>query len=243
MIEGDVMIGHGDVTIAGQTAPGAGITIHGHLYTEYRASTPAENIIVRHIRVRPPPADSTWPPNQHDAIQLSRNRTVIFDHISASHGVDEVIDMWDAVQTVTVQWSAITYSVIGGGHSEGDHNKGLINGPGGGAFTVHHNLFAHHRNRTPALADGPAEVINNVTYNGREGFVHHNPANGDFNIIGNIYIEGPSASLSPLWFDPENDNPPTRYFVSDNYADDPGDVRGDLRQPVHHVGLRERLLL
>ena len=35
VIEGDIHIPHGDVTIAGQTAPGAGITIHGHLYTTY----------------------------------------------------------------------------------------------------------------------------------------------------------------------------------------------------------------
>ena len=27
---------------------------------------------------------------------------------------------------------------------------------------------------SPALSTGPADVVNNVVYNGREGFVHHN---------------------------------------------------------------------
>ncbi len=31
VIAGDVLIPHGDLTLAGQTAPGAGITVNGHL--------------------------------------------------------------------------------------------------------------------------------------------------------------------------------------------------------------------
>ncbi len=64
IITGDVHIPHGDITIAGQTAPGAGITIVGHLYTTFGVDI--SNIIIRHIRVRPPNPDSNWPPNQHD---------------------------------------------------------------------------------------------------------------------------------------------------------------------------------
>ena len=37
VIEGDVLIEHGEVSILGQTAPGAGITIAGSLKTRYRA--------------------------------------------------------------------------------------------------------------------------------------------------------------------------------------------------------------
>jgi pectate lyase len=80
-------------------------------------------------------------------------------------------------------------------------------------------------------------VINNVVYNGREGFVHHNPAIGDFNIVGNFYKDGPSASLAPFWFDPENSPPiPTRYYVWDNWVDDPGNFVGRVDNPYTTPG-------
>ena len=227
VIVGDVHIPHGDVTIAGQTASGAGITINGHLYTSYGADV--GNIIIRHIRVRPPDPDAEWPFNQHDTIQFSTAHTIILDHVDCSHGADEIIDFWGGAYDITVQWSAITYPIYDPGNGW-DHPKGIINhracidsgscdssDPLGGRISVHHNLFVHARNRTPALSTGPADVRNNVTYNEREGFVHHNivgaastdpAAIGEFNIMGNTYIEGPSASLAPFWFDPENDNPP-----------------------------------
>jgi pectate lyase len=236
VINGDVQIPHGDVTIAGQTAPGAGITIHGHLYTEF--GTSFGNIVIRHLRVRPPVADATWPPAQHDAIQLSTNHTILLDHVDISHAIDENLDLWGGAQDVTVQWSAITFPVYDGGHPDGPaHNYGLLNGPDGGRISVHHNLFVHNKARTPALAEGPADVRNNVVYNGREGFVHHNPANGDFNVIGNYYKDGPSANLAPLWFDPENNPPiPTRYYVWNNWVDHPGTFTGRVDNPYTTPG-------
>ncbi len=235
VIAGDVLIPHGDLTLAGQTAPGAGITLNGHLYTEYGADF--GNIIIRHMRIRAPVADEDWPPAQHDAIQFSTVNTLMLDHVDISHAIDENLDMWGGAQDITVQWSAITFPVYGGGHPDGDaHNYGLINGPGGGRISIHHNLFAHNKARTPALAEGPADVYNNVIYNGREGFVHHNPVAGDFNIVGNLYLDGPSASLAPFWFDPENDSPPSRYWVWNNWVDDPGEFVGRVDNPYATPG-------
>jgi hypothetical protein len=234
VIEGDVRIPHGDVTIAGQTAPGAGITIHGHLYTEY--CTTFGNVVIRHVRVRPPMPDDDWPAEQHDAIQFSCNHSIILDHVDVSHGVDENVDMWGGATDITVQWSTITFPVHKGGHPKGEHNYGLINGPGGGRISIHHNLFVHNRRRTPALAWGPAEVRNNVVYNGREGFNHSNPAVGDFNIVGNYYKDGPSASLVPLWFDPEDcDTVDTRYWLWNNWVDDPGVFTGQVDNPFDAI--------
>ena len=257
VIEGDIRIPHGDLTLAGQTAPGAGITILGHLYTPFGADI--GNIIIRHLRVRPPNPDSEWPPNQHDAFQFSTAHTLIFDHVDASHGADEIIDLWGGAYDVTVQWSAITYPIYDPANGW-THHKGLLNhracidggncstdDPLGGRISIHHNLFAHARNRTPALSTGPADVRNNVIYNGREGFVHHNivgaadpdpSAIGEFNIIGNYYRQGPSAALAPFWFDPENSNGPipTRYWVWNNYVDDPGDFEGRVDNPFTTPG-------
>jgi pectate lyase len=236
VIEGDIHIPHGDVTIAGQTAPGAGITIHGHLYTTFGETF--GNIVIRHLRVRPPVANEDWPPAQHDAIQFSTSHTILLDHVDISHAIDENLDLWGGARDVTVQWSAITFPVYDGGHPDGPaHNLGILNGPGGGRISIHHNLFAHNRARTPALADGPADVRNNVVYNAREAFVHHNAATGDFNIIGNTYKDGPSTNLAPLWFDPENGpTVPTRYWVWNNQVDHPGTFTGRVDNPYTTSG-------
>ncbi|HJL16098.1 MAG TPA: MYXO-CTERM sorting domain-containing protein [Sandaracinaceae bacterium LLY-WYZ-13_1] len=235
VIEGDVEIAHSDITIAGQTAPGAGITLHGHLSTPYGSEV--GNIVVRHVRIRPPGADDDWPAAQHDAIQMSTAHLLLFDHVDASHGIDEIVDLWGGARDITFQWSAITFPNPDGGHPEGAHPYGLINGPDGGRISIHHTLFAHVRVRTPALAEGPAEVLSNVVYDGREGFVHHNPANGDFVIAGNVYRDGPSASLAPFWFDPENGpDAPTRYFMGDNRVDDPGVFEGIVDDPYTTSG-------
>lgn len=227
VIEGDITIENGDVTIAGQTAPGGGITIGGRLFGRYDYSV--GNIIIRHVRVRPTYNGGNG--DQFDGIQLSRNSQVILDHVSVSWGVDETVDMYEA-QEITVQYSTIAE---GGtvGHSEGMHNYGLINGPNGRYSSIHHNLFVHQRNRNPAIANGPSEVFNNVVYNVRHGFVHHNPASGPFNIVGNAYLAGDDDNLFPFFFDDENNfgAPDLSYYLADNYIDDPGTFTGIVDNP------------
>lgn len=232
VIEGDVSIPYGNVTLAGQTAPGAGVTIHGRFECDYSAAP--NNIIVRHLRVR---ADHATNPGvageQYDGIQCSRSSNLIFDHVSVSGGVDENFDLYSATD-VTVQWSTITRSDTAGGHPEGEHNYGLINGPDGRNISIHHNLFAHNKNRNPALANGAAEIINNVSYNVRHGFIHHNPASGSFNIIGNYYKRGADDTLHPFFFDDESEgagSPSLSYYLSNNYVDDPGDYVGSVDNP------------
>ncbi len=233
VIPGDHVVNHGDVTIAGQTAPGAGITIAGRLSGKYDDAV--TNIIVRHIRVRPTHAGE--PGHQFDAVQFSRNSQLMFDHVSASWGVDETFDVYEA-DDVTVQYSTITESATSG-HPEGQHNYGLISGPDGHRISLHHNLFAHHKNRAPAIANGPAEVTNNLIYNVRHGFVHHNPANGQFNITGNVYVQGPNDALYPFWFDDETpgSDPALAYHLADNFIDDPGDYVGVVHDPWTEASL------
>jgi len=233
VIDADLYIRHGNLTIAGQTAPGGGVTIRGRLYAEYRYGI--DNLVIRHIRVRPRAfSRSEGNPSQYDGIQLSRCKHVMLDHVSVSFGVDETIDLYEA-QHVTVQWSTIEQSA-----TYDKHNYGLLSGPDGGSISVHHNLFAHHLNRNPAIATGPADVINNVAYNVRHGFIHHNPAKGPFRIIGNYYKRGPDSKLFPFYFDDENRGASgtLRYFLSDNHVDDPGNFVGRVdnpwaRPPIH----------
>lgn len=231
VIEADVLeIEYGDVTIAGQSAPGGGITIKGRLFAAYDEDV--GNIILRHVRIRPEYDGSDGA--QFDAIQFSLNYDIMIDHVSVGFGIDETIDLYSA-RNVTVQWSTIESPTPEPSHEGGGHNYGLINGPDGLHASVHHNLFAHSKNRNPAIANGPAEVLNNVMYNVRHGFVHHNPASGSFNLVGNYFKAGNDDTLIPFFFDDENSTALAGlgYYVADNWVDgDDGECTpGELDNP------------
>lgn len=236
VIDADLLeIPHGDLTIAGQTAPGAGITIRGRLFAAYESGV--DNIIIRHLRIRPPAISPGQKGQQYDAMQFSLSRRLIFDHMSIAFGVDETVDLYESEQ-VTVQWSTIEESATEG-HPEGKHNFGLIQGEDGYEISLHHNLFAHHKSRCPAVANGPAEIRNNVSYNCRQGFVHNNDAKGHISIVGNTYRRGPSDKLFPFYFDYDSPGHNLSYYLDDNYIDDPGEFVGRIDNPwkkplAHH---------
>jgi len=221
---GKIVIPHGNVTIAGQTAPGAGITIEGRLYGEYHPSV--KNIIIRHIRVRPPKFNWKSDGTKFDAVQLSKNSNIILDHVSMSFGVDETLDLYSA-RNVTVQWCTIEQAALQG-HDEGKHNFGLINGPEGGRISILNNLFAHFSKRAPALSVGPAETINNVMYNIKDNWMHHNPARGTFIVSNNYFRRGPSSLMTPFFLDAESVGKDLAYYFDSNYVDDPDIYEGEL---------------
>lgn len=219
VITGNIVIPYGDLTIAGQTAPGAGITIHGSLKADYGAGI--SNVIVRHLRVRIPQCGVGCNATQWDAIQFSGFASrIILDHISVAQGADETIDVYEA-DDVTVQWSTIEASQDAPSNPEPTHNYGLIHGEQSSRISFHHNLCAHHYKRCPAIANGPADVVNNVVYNVYLAFVHDNPAAGNFNVFGNYFKDGPSGrQMQPVYLDDENGGSDTRYYTMDNWADD-----------------------
>lgn len=162
------------ITIAGQTAPGGGITLKGHALL---VST--SEVIVRFIRVRPGDLSKT----ETDSISLTAGRNIIIDHCSASWSTDETLSVSQQMtqgerqlDLVTVQWSIISESLDQSVHSKGAHGYGsLVRGSAGSRYSFHHNLWAHHRARLPRpgnFADakldpqGPVfDFANNLFYN------------------------------------------------------------------------------
>ncbi len=209
VIPGDVVIQSSQISIMGQTAPGAGITIQGRLLTYYSEER-FSDIVVRFLRIRPNPATGA----SGDAIQFGKVENCVIDHISCSWANDESIDIYYS-HDVTIQWCTIEESDTEG-HSKGtQHNFGMINGPGGGRISLHHTLFAHHKRRCPAIAHGPSDIRNIVVYDFRGGLNHagHTPNNLGFNIIGNYYKTGPSEpTVFPFCFVPD-----VSYYLRDNY--------------------------
>jgi len=218
VIEGDVTITEPYITIAGQTAPGAGVTIKGMLRTGRSSSGErVHDVVVRFVRTRPDRGRGAT----LDSVQFSVVDKAVLDHVSCAWAEDETIDIYTHATNVSIQWCTIEESALQG-HAKGVHSCGLIAGPGSSRISIHHNLFAHHRRRNPAIATGPADFRNNVVYNFRDGFSHEgHPPKPPFSIVGNYYKVGPSESkIFPFCFVGK-----TRYYLRDNYIEGVGMIQ------------------
>jgi len=192
------------ITIAGQSAPGAGICLKN-----YRLSIAADNVIIRYIRCRP--ADNMegtegFRGDNIDSLSVRQARNVIIDHCSASWSVDETLSS-TYTDLITVQWCLITESLNCSAHHKGCHGYGsLIHGGKGAQCSYHHNFYAHHSNRNPRPGgDYPLEqdrdgwtfdFRNNVVYNwGRRGAGYNMDKDKitRMNFVGNYYVSGPNS--------------------------------------------------
>ncbi|MES2861752.1 MAG: pectate lyase [Pseudomonadota bacterium] len=209
------------LTIAGQTAPGGGITLRGQPLL-----ISADDVVIRYIRSRLGDVQGV----QADAITIDRGSRIILDHVSASWSVDETLSIGSrdrVIDAVTVQWSIIAESLNLSTHSKGDHGYGsLVRGNRGARFTFHHNLWAAHRARMPRPGNyltpdidpvGPSfEFTNNVFYDWGQGHAGYNsdkePATiSTYAFVANAYRRGPDStgavifeeesSVAHAWFD------------------------------------------
>jgi pectate lyase len=157
-LRSELVIDRPFLTLAGQTAPGDGVTIAG--FGTLISDT--HNVIVRFMRFRP--GDINCPEFQGDALSVVRSQDIVIDHVSASWSIDEALSVTHS-DRVTVQWSIIADSLNASCHREGRHGFGSLLRWGAGGLTFHHNLYAHHASRNPRLGDDLGlDFVNNVVY-------------------------------------------------------------------------------
>lgn len=212
-------INKGDVTIAGQTAPGEGITIIG-----YPVKIKANNVIIRYLRFRMGDMNKI----EDDAINCMGGhngkpafKNIIIDHCTMSWSTDECATFYGN-QHFTLQWCLISESLKKSVHAKGEHGYGGIWGGDGASF--HHNLLAHHDSRNPRFCHpgitdvaGVIDFRNNVIYNwGKNG-----PYGGDtrtINIINNYFKPGPATEKNRTRiFQPYL--PCGKFYIEGNYVD------------------------
>lgn len=196
-LESDLKVESPNLTIAGQSAPGDGITLKGRPLI-----IAADNVIVRFIRLRLGGQSG----EDADALSSRFTRNLMIDHVSASWSVDETLSVYHG-ENVTVQWSMITESLYASNHVKGSHGFGGI--WGSNRSTYHHNLIAHHSSRNPRFASGSGNVDfrNNVIFNwgfessyGGEAHQVGDPrfSHTDVNIVANYYKPGPATLPGPM---------------------------------------------
>lgn len=193
-LKSELKLRNGNVTIAGQTAPGDGVCI-----AEYQFTISADNVIIRFMRFRPGNKNITeemansgacdgW-----DGLGAIDQKDIIVDHCSVSWSIDECLSFVGCSRT-TVQWCIVSQSLVKG-HSKLNHGYG--GNWGGRKASYHHNLLAHHTSRAPRLGPRPTtqlkeqmDMRNNVIYN-YSGEECYGGEGMKVNIVNNLYIPGP----------------------------------------------------
>lgn len=199
------------LTIAGQSAPGGGITLKSNsLNTEGTLVIATHDVIIRYIRSRPGPPQIKS--DNGDALEIlgPDAYNVVIDHCSFSWAIDEVVSTWYDTHDITIQWSIISEGLNCSTHTKGCHSMGLLLGSEGSRnISIHHNLFAHNIQRNPLIqTSGVVDYVNNlifdagytpITINDNYGVVSVNIINNYYKKTNNNedYFISPSSNGSP----------------------------------------------
>jgi hypothetical protein len=189
-LEKDLNLTTSNVTIAGQTAPGDGITLRDHTFRIKNCS----DVIVRYIRVRLGDESKT----SSDTIAVQHAHNVILDHLTATWGVDGIMDTY-YLTNFTMQWSLFGEALNDSSHHKGSHAMLMSLRNTSGNVSLHHNLLFSSRNRHPTLGGGsPAQCNKDTIFDFRNNVLYNwsgstNLGIGQFNLINNYYRPGPDT--------------------------------------------------
>lgn len=164
----------GDVYVAGQTAPGDGITLINYTFGAMGAS----DVVIRDIRTRVGDVSG----RSMGGMGISSCDHTIIDHCSVSWATDEGLSSRGA-SNITFQWNIIGESLNNSVHYDANDRNNVERHSfaasiGGYVGSFHHNLLIDNTGRNWSLAGameqdgvtygGALDIRNNVVYNWRD---------------------------------------------------------------------------
>ncbi|MEY4433398.1 MAG: hypothetical protein RLZZ44_1532 [Bacteroidota bacterium] len=191
-LESRLVVNNPYITIAGQTAPGEGITI-----TRAPIGLTGNEGIIRFLKVR------IGGGTTYDGMGLTGANHSIIDHCSISWTLDESFSSRGA-HNITLQRTLISEALNIAGHDK--YGQGKMHGYaatiGGDVGSFHHNLLAHNEGRNWSIGGGlngdgfyggKIDIRNNVVYN----WGHRATDGGanQVNFVNNYYKPGASTTL------------------------------------------------
>lgn len=193
-----------NIYVAGQTAPGEGITVYGNGVS----FTGANNIIVRYVRFRMGHNGTSG----KDAAGIAHGKNMIFDHCSFSWGLDETFSInSDGGELGNI---TIMNSIMGQGlltHSAG----GLMQAD---SITLYRNFYCDNSTRNNKIK-GVNQYVNNIVYNWKNGcYIMGGDSEGDsyVNTVGNLFINGPESGTGGAF---SRGNTNFHMYAADNWQD------------------------
>ncbi|WP_308991001.1 T9SS C-terminal target domain-containing protein [Mariniflexile litorale] len=180
------------ITVAGQTAPGEGVTI-----TRAPVGLTGNEGIVRFLKVR------IGSGTTYDGMGLTGANHSIIDHCSISWTIDESFSSRGA-HNITLQRTLISEALNLAGHDK--YGSGAMHGYaatiGGDIGSFHHNLLSHNYGRNWSLGgglngdgyySGKLDLRNNVVYNW--GKRTTDGGANEVNFVNNYYKPGASTKF------------------------------------------------
>ena len=190
--------------VAGQTAPGEGITVYGNGVS----FSGADNTIVRYLRFRMGKNGDSG----KDAAGVANGQTMIFDHLSVSWGLDETFsinsDGKGSLGNITIQNSIMSQGLLS--HSAG----GLVQAD---SITLYRNLYVDNSTRNNKIK-GTNQYVNNIVYNWKNGcYLMGGDSEGMSycNATNNLFINGPAVGGNAF----TGGNANFHIYAADNWQD------------------------
>ncbi len=191
--------------VAGQTAPGEGVTVYG----DGVSFSGADNLICRYMRFRMGAVGS----KDKDCAGISNGQNMIFDHCSFAWGQDENFSInWDnkgtAPKNITLQNSIVGQGLMT--HSAG----GLMQADN---ITLYRLLLVDNSTRNFKVK-GINQYVNNLVYNWKNAAYNmggDSEGTSYVNIESNLFINGPAVGGNCL----TGGNANFHFYGVDNWQD------------------------
>lgn len=204
-LETALLINDPYITIAGQTAPGDGITLRAsENNTSNLMYIDTHDVVVRYLRFRKGPGGG------RDNLTLIGGYNIVVDHSSFSWSTDENLSSWYDAHDYTLSWNIIAEPLHCSTHQDGCHgmNSLIGNATSMGNVSIHHNLYAHGMYRNPFVKpSGMVDIVNNVGYNNYHYLYVQSQYDGSYqagpiyvNVVGNYFKYGPESERNGAYY-------------------------------------------